>query len=142
MHLRIAALVIASAGIGALYGQTAPTIKKVPVTSTSPASGKEMFTTYCAVCHGQDGKGAGPAAEALKKSPADLTQLTRKNNGKFPEQRVSLVITTGPSEILAHGSKEMPVWGDLFRHMGSNDPSVARLRVVNLTDYVKSIQAK
>ena len=101
-----------------------------------------MFVTYCAVCHGQDGKGAGPAAEALKKPPADLTQLTRKNNGKFPDQRVSLVISTGPSEILAHGSKEMPVWGDLFKHLGSNDPGVVRLRVVNLTDYIKSIQAK
>jgi mono/diheme cytochrome c family protein len=140
MRFRIAALVIASAGL--LCGQSQTTIKKVPVTSTSPSSGKEMFQTYCAVCHGQDGKGAGPAAGALKMAPADLTQLTRKNNGKFPEQRVSLVITTGPSEILAHGSKEMPVWGDLFRHMGSNDPGVARLRIVNLTDYVKSIQAK
>src|ERR1043165_4303972 len=113
MRFSIAAFVFVSVGIGAVYAQNQPTIKKVPVTSTSPSSGKEMFQTYCAVCHGQDGKGAGPAADALKKAPADLTQLTRKNNGKFPEQRVSLVITTGPAEILAHGSKEMPVWGDL-----------------------------
>jgi len=142
MRLCISAFVLASVGIGAAFAQSQTTIKKVPVTSTSPTSGKEMFQTYCAVCHGQDGKGAGPAADALKKAPADLTQLTRKNSGKFPEQRVSLVITTGPSEILAHGSKDMPVWGDLFKHMGSSDPGVARLRIANLTDYIKSIQAK
>jgi mono/diheme cytochrome c family protein len=43
-------------------------VEKVPVTPTNPASGKEMFDTYCAVCHGTDGKGSGPAAPALKKS--------------------------------------------------------------------------
>jgi mono/diheme cytochrome c family protein len=142
MNFRIAALVIASTGIGASYGQGLTTIKKVPVIQTSPISGAEMFNAYCAVCHGQDGKGAGPAADALKVSPTDLTRLASRNNGKFPDQRVSLVISTGPAETLAQGSKEMPAWGELFKHMGSSDAGVARIRVMNLTDYVRSIQAK
>ena len=41
-------------------------IRHVPVKATSPASGPEMYTTYCAVCHGIDGKGRGPAADALR----------------------------------------------------------------------------
>lgn len=41
-------------------------IRHVPVKATSPASGPEMYTAYCAVCHGIDGTGKGPAAEALK----------------------------------------------------------------------------
>jgi mono/diheme cytochrome c family protein len=142
MNIRIAALVIVLIGTGALHGQGLTTIRKVPLTPTSPVSGVEMFNAYCAVCHGQNGKGAGPAADALKISPADLTQLTSRNNGKFPDQRVSLAISTGPAETLAQGSKEMPAWGQLFKHMGSTDPGVARIRVVNLTDYVRSIQAK
>ena len=141
MRINIAGLFIAFAGLVALQAQTTK-IKSVPLTSTAPDDGKEMFISYCAVCHGMDGRGAGPAAAALKKSPADLTQLARKNNGQFPAQRVSLVLTSGPAEMLSHGSKEMPVWGRLFKSMGSGNEGVARLRVGNLTDYVKSIQAK
>lgn len=48
-------------------------IRHVPVKAGSPASGPEMYTAYCAVCHGIDGKGKGPAAEALKVPPTDLT---------------------------------------------------------------------
>ena len=52
-------------------------IRHVPVKATSPASGPEMYTSYCAVCHGLDGKGNGPAAEALKVPPPDLTALAK-----------------------------------------------------------------
>ena len=40
-------------------------VRHVPVKPTSPASGTEMYTTYCAVCHGVDGKGNGPALRKL-----------------------------------------------------------------------------
>ena len=50
-------------------------IKHVPIKPTSPASGSEMYQSYCAVCHGVDGKGNGPAAQALKTQPTDLTML-------------------------------------------------------------------
>src|SRR3984957_18693829 len=53
--------------------ESKPVIQHVTVASTSPASGKEMYTAYCAVCHGTDAKGAGPAASALKTAPANLT---------------------------------------------------------------------
>ena len=61
----------------AMYAQDQPSkvIKHVPIKSTSPASGQEMYTAYCAVCHGTDGKGKGPALEALKVPPTDLTTL-------------------------------------------------------------------
>src|SRR5271168_2317682 len=96
--------------------QTKTVIKHVPIASTSPASGKEMYTTYCAVCHGTDGKGGGPAASALKVPPADLTQLARNNGGKYPAAKVTSAIA-GDSSVPAHGSREMPVWGKLFWNM-------------------------
>src|ERR1700688_2490001 len=99
---------------GTLVAQAPKEIKKVPLTPTSPVSGVEMFRTYCAVCHGVNGKGAGPAADALKKAPVDLTQLTARNNGKYPEDRVAQTIAGG-GQVGAHGSAEMPVWGDLFK---------------------------
>ena len=115
-------------------------IKKVPIQPTTPTSGQEMFNQYCAVCHGTGGKGDGPAADALKKKPADLTQLTRKNNGTFPELHVMNFIT-GEEVIAAHGNRDMPVWGPLFRSLSPNDQSVAKLRVSALADYLKTIQA-
>jgi mono/diheme cytochrome c family protein len=117
-----------------------PTIKKVPVSPTSAASGQEMFKTYCAPCHGLDGKGTGPAAAALKKNPANLTELSARNGGKFPELKVFATIK-GDSEVAAHGNKDMPVWGSLFPSISSGQGEV-QLRISNLTDYVKSIQGK
>lgn len=120
--------------------QSQPTIKQTRIQRSSPASGQEMFNMYCAVCHGKDGKGGGPAAAALKKSPGDLTQLTKKNSGKFPGPAVAQSIT-GEQSIVAHGSKDMPVWADLFRQTGQNESEV-RLRIANLTRYIEGMQAK
>src|ERR1700758_1504141 len=74
---------------GTTTPQAKPEIKKVPATYTNPTSGRQMFDAYCASCHGQGGKGNGPAAPALKAPPTDLTQLAAKNGGTFPEQHVA-----------------------------------------------------
>jgi len=122
---------------------SAQEIKRVPIQSTeaaSAASGQAMFREYCAVCHGTAAKGDGPAAAALTKRPADLTQLARKNKGKFPELEVMNYIT-GNDVVLAHGTRTMPVWGQLFRSLESSDNGIPDLRVKNLADYIKSLQA-
>ena len=141
MVLRRTLLFLASmAASAALWAQSTPTIRKVPLKSTSPISGKEMFAEYCASCHGLDGKGSGPAARALKKVPSDLTKLTAHNDGKFPDTRVFSFIQ-GDEAVSAHGSRDMPVWGTLFRDLNS-DSSMVQMRISNLTGYLKSIQAK
>ena len=116
-------------------------VRHVPVKPTSPASGPEMYTSYCAVCHGLDGKGNGPAAEALKVPPPDLTVLARKNGGKYPSDHVTSAIQ-GDLHMPAHGSKEMPVWGNLFWGMSQGHSSEVQLRVGNLNKYIESLQAK
>jgi len=121
--------------------QTQKTVKHVAIKATSPVSGKEMFTAYCAVCHGTDGKGTGPAASALKVPPADLTQLSKNNGGKYPSLKVSGAIK-GTSDLPAHGSKDMPVWGELFWTMSHGNGGEVQQRVVNLTGYIQSLQAK
>jgi mono/diheme cytochrome c family protein len=121
-----------------LYAQDKPTIQRAPAKFTDPSSGVEMYTSYCAACHGATGKGNGPAAVALKKQPADLTQLAKKNGGKFPDLSVSNTIRG--SDVAAHGSRDMPIWGQIFTDM--QDARMATLRIHNLTDYVRSLQAK
>lgn len=114
-------------------------IKTTPVSRTAPNSGVEMYKTYCAVCHGLDGMGNGPAVPALKMAPPDLRKLTANNGGKFPELRVYSTIR-GEADIPAHGSKDMPVWGTLFRSLDRTDTSLVNLRLRNLTAYVQSLQ--
>ncbi|HEV3308821.1 MAG TPA: cytochrome c [Candidatus Sulfotelmatobacter sp.] len=121
--------------------QSNTVIQHVPITSTSPVSGKEMYTAYCAVCHGTDGKGNGPAASALKTPPADLTQLSKNNGGKYPALKVTSAIR-GTNDLPAHGSKEMPVWGELFWSMSRGHEAQVQQRVANLTHYVETLQEK
>ena len=122
--------------------QEKPVIKTVPMKQTSPASGKEMFTQYCAACHGADGKGTGPAAAALKTPPADLTTLAKRSEGgKFPRERVAEILRSGTG-VAAHGSLDMPTWGPLFRSLDPNHDVTVQQRIKNLNDYMESLQAK
>ena len=98
-----------------------------------------MYRAYCAACHGLGGKGDGPASSALKTAPTDLTQLAKRSSGKFPELQVFGAIN-GDRQVPAHGSKDMPVWGVVFRGMGDNGVSGAKLRIRNLTRYIESLQ--
>src|SRR5262245_37547252 len=123
-----------------LGAEDTPKIKKIPARPTIAIAGQDLFREYCAVCHGSDAKGSGPAAAALKVKPADLSQISRKNSGKYPEIRVQRVIN-GEDEMTAHGSRDMPMWGSIFRHMSSNQDQGA-VRVFNLVKYIEQIQAK
>lgn len=136
----VAALGILGLVAIAALGQT--TIKKVPVTvRTSPADAKASYNEYCAVCHGPSGKGDGPAAVALKKAPTDLTQLTKKNGGKYPDAKVSHYIA-GEEVVAAHGSRDMPIWGTVFHSIDAQDKTVDGLRVYNLVEYIKTLQVE
>ena len=118
-------------------------VKTVPIAYTNPASGTEMYTVYCAVCHGATGNGNGPAASVFTKPPTNLTMLARNNNGKYPAEHVRAVLKFGTS-IPAHGNVRMPVWNTLFRSLNSAEDadSVSKLRIQNLVEYIQSIQAK
>jgi mono/diheme cytochrome c family protein len=116
-----------------------PQSKRVYIEATSATSGRELFQSYCAPCHGTAGKGDGPVAFALKTPPADLTRLAQRNNGKFPETYVAerLRIVDQP----AHGSHVMPVWGSVLGSV-SIDPMQVELRIYNIVKYIGSMQAK
>jgi mono/diheme cytochrome c family protein len=123
------------------FSQEPTKIKKVEIAYTQPSSGAAMFKEYCAACHGADGKGTGPAASALKKAPADLTLLSRKNNGKYPSLEVQNFIKGDAASVAAHGTRDMPMWGDIFHAVSAGD-TVVTLRVTNLSDYIKGLQAQ
>lgn len=124
-----------------VYAQTKPEVKHVPAPLTPASSGKEMYKSYCASCHGEIGKGNGPAAPALKTAPSDLTLLSKNNSGKFPTDRV-VSILRGQATVTAHGNRDMPVWGPVFWHMSQGHEGEVQQRVANLTHYLELLQHK
>ncbi len=113
----------------------------IPVNKTNPTSGKQMYASYCAPCHGTDGRGHGPAAPALKVVPVDLTGLAKANHGKYPDTHILSVLKFG-SEMPSHGSVEMPVWGPILGRMGQINSQDKELRMSNLSRYLETIQVK
>lgn len=132
-HVLVGIVVLAlSAGTAAAQ---AP-IKKGPIKPTRASDARQMFDTYCAVCHGKEAKGNGQAASSLAKTPADLTRISARNGGKFPDTRVKRYIE-GLDEVPAHGTRDMPMWGDLFKSLNRD---TVQIRVQALSDYLKSLQ--
>jgi mono/diheme cytochrome c family protein len=109
-----------------------------PINLIHSLNGPDLYRGYCASCHGAQGKGDGPVAPALNSKVPDLTTIAQRNGGVFPAALVNKIIS-GDQIILAHGSREMPVWGPIF-HQVQEDRDYGEVRLQNLTNYLKSIQ--
>jgi mono/diheme cytochrome c family protein len=105
--------------------------------------GGELFAQYCVSCHGSDARGDGPAAGALKVRPSDLTHIAARRKGQFPDGEIARFID-GRFAPQAHGSREMPVWGQRF---GERVPEagvseeIVRGQILVLVEYLRSIQS-
>lgn len=102
--------------------------------------GQIEYKSRCAVCHGVDAKGNGPLAAYLKITPADLTQLAKKNGGVFPQSAVNETID-GRHAVEAHGPRDMPVWGYQYQYR-PGEQAGQKTRLDALIDYLDRIQEK
>jgi hypothetical protein len=110
------------------------------------AVGQREFRHACAVCHGLGGKGESvmTALNLLTVRPTDLTQLSKKHQGQFPFWQVYRIID-GREEVKGHGSRDMPIWGEVFRQPEGGKPvdeTHAIGRILALVYYLQSIQEK
>ena len=96
----------------------------------STMTGAALYHVHCASCHGESGRGDGMVGAALRTPPADLTLLTHRNNGVFPEAKVSEFID-GMRDVAAHGPRAMPVWGLIFQ---------SRETIHKIVEYVRELQ--
>ena len=107
------------------------------------AAGRERFVDACAFCHGLSGRGNGMAAGMMEKQPSDLTRLSKNNQGQFPLAEVYSIID-GRAEVSSHGSRDMPVWGDVWKKNVPPEYSeyYVRGRILELILYLESIQVQ
>lgn len=123
------------------------TIKQVPMSKqqASITDGPELYGELCAVCHGQDASGDGPAVSALNAVPPDLTVLALTNDGAFPRKAVETTIAGRFRDETHLAACGMPSW---YRAFSGVHPawSLARRhyfamsQIGRLTDYLETIQ--
>lgn len=104
----------------------------------SALKGEAVFRTYCTSCHGRDAMGTGPLAKDLKIQPANLTELSKRNDGEFPFDMVIKTIDHGRN-VRGHGTQEMPAWGDAFE-MTATSSEEAKTKMQQLAQYLWSLQ--
>lgn len=111
--------------------------------------GKMEFQKNCAACHGMSGKGDGPFVELLREKPSDLTLLSKNNAGIFPQIQVYDYIKD-VEKVRAHGTKDMPIWGDRYNQeiierygeMYTGPSNSVNERILELVFYLGNIQQK
>ena len=76
--------------------------------------GEIFYIQYCSSCHGKDGRGEGSVSPYLKLKIPDLSLLRKSHKGIYPLDDVMAAID-GRRGVRAHGDRQMPVWGEVFR---------------------------
>jgi cytochrome c oxidase cbb3-type subunit III len=112
--IRLVALVIATAVI--------------PAAAADLAATKKEFVKFCSKCHGMEGKGDGPQADALTTKPRDFTDCARMKG--ITDDTIFTAIKEGGEAVKL--SKDMPAWKD-----GMDDDEVHEL-----VAYVRSLCSK
>jgi mono/diheme cytochrome c family protein len=111
--------------------------------------GQIEYMNSCAQCHGPGGKGDGSMAGFLTTAAPDLTVLQTGNNGVFPFARIYGVIE-GTTSVGAHGSTEMPAWGQRYaakapamlgwEYGRADQEAYVRGRILALVEYIATLQ--
>ena len=137
---KVCAAMIAAVFCGIALVSTATAAQTAKPERAAVERGKATFHDSCAACHGEGGKGDGPASDAMKHRPANLTTLARQH-GAFRASDVEASIK-GTSQVVAHGSPGMMVWGALFLADANGNQAKADARISDLIAFIESVQVK
>lgn len=134
-----AAAAFATVGGLAVLATTAPAM------ADDQEIGAKEYQYSCQVCHGVDGTGNGDMVETLTVQPANLTEITKNNDGVFPLLEVFQVID-GRTMIKGHGTNDMPIWGARYSEEIGDDygpygaEQAIRARILELVFYIQTLQ--
>jgi mono/diheme cytochrome c family protein len=120
-------------GVAMAVGLTTPAL-------AADDTGARLYLNHCAACHGDDGEGTGPVAASMSVTMPNLRSLAQRNGGVFPGDSVTAYID-GRSTKAAHGDRQMPIWGDVFRgvEQGTAQRTVRR-RIAAVVDFIWTMQ--
>ena len=123
----------------------APGQAKAPPAPSDPGvagvAGSYAYRTYCATCHGTDGKGEGPLAGSLRFNPPDLSLLSKRNGGEYPAEKIHRIVD-GRRPLPGHGGPDMPIWGDAFRNADTGyDDAKVKEKITSVVEYLRTLQA-
>jgi mono/diheme cytochrome c family protein len=96
-----------------------PSMPSVPTGSLrgDAARGAQLYATYCATCHGTEGKGDGPAAGPLNPKPAN--HADHDYMGTLSDEHLYQVISKGGASV--GKSPLMAPWGGVINDQGIRD---------------------
>ena len=103
--------------------------------------GADLYRMYCASCHGTTARGDGPLAASMRRTPPNLTEITKRQKGTFPRELIFKIID-GRERVAGHGGPDMPVWGDAFMRIDNADRNSVQFRIQALVDYLETLQAR
>jgi mono/diheme cytochrome c family protein len=145
--IRVRAFVATSLVAAGMFGASVlagapPAADQDKLPSNNAAMGSYFYKTYCASCHGASARGDGPLAGSMRRRPANLTEIAKRNKGVYPNELVYKIID-GRQPLAGHGGPDMPIWGDAFlRSAETSTEETVRHRIQALVDYLETIQAK
>ena len=88
-----------------------------PAWGQNQSEGKKLYLTYCSSCHGDNGKGDGPAARSLPVKPANHTDGAVMN--QLTDKFLLEIISKGGSAV--GKSPMMPGWGGQLKESQVQD---------------------
>lgn len=139
---RSRAVLFSSILLSALFAWTA--LSRLPQTKPSHDdynSGAYLYRVFCSSCHGETGRGNGPAADLTFPPAPDLTTLQRRNGGVFPRERVRAVLE-GRGKVEGHGAPAMPDWPKVLGRVEGGDERVVDERLTALTAHLEVLQVR
>lgn len=137
-HLFVAAVAIGALGLltwsSSLAGPEA-------AQSADYESGAYLYKTYCASCHGSDGRGDGPVADLSPTRPTDLTLLAMGRGGTFPRAHV-IAVLRGTTAVAGHSGPGMPNWNEVLRRAARGNEDTVNRQIDALVSHIESLQSK
>ena len=110
--------------------------------SAAADQGEIFYIQYCSSCHGKDGRGNGSVSRYLKIKVPDLTVLKKNHKGTYPLDDVMAAID-GRRDVRAHGDRQMPVWGEVFRKEAEKEKYselTSLLKAKMIAEYIAQLQ--